>query len=138
MKIRVTGTRFNVNCYANEVTPLKISCLYKNNLEITELLFQYGANPNETTKSGISLLLAASLKGNYNICKILIEKGANVNFIDSLHPSKFSFSNLMYVAKDDRFKIAKLLIENGADVNYSNSKFSVLICAIQNNSYKQF
>jgi ankyrin repeat protein len=70
-----------------------------------------GADPN-ATKRGYSALQWAAQEGYYTACKILVEKGANVN--------KMSKEGLtaLHAAIDSRHrKIASLLIKNGADVN---------------------
>ena len=61
-------------------------------------------------------LQAACSKGNYEIIKLLLDKGANPNNVWNRETSP-----LQYAAcsdKEDRFAIIKLLVEKGADVNY--------------------
>lgn len=60
-------------------------------------------------------MIDATLSGHYEVVKLLIEHGADVN------ARKGTYNTveipLMYAVQYERFDIAKLLIDNGADVN---------------------
>jgi len=60
-------------------------------------------------------LLEASLKGQLEEVKLLIEVGADVNVKD-----EFGYTPLMEASTNDQIEVIKLLIESGADVNAKN------------------
>jgi ankyrin repeat protein len=62
------------------------------------------------------LILAATM-GNYDICKLLIDNGADVNF-----RTKFGYFPLYAAICNDNYDICKLLIANGAVVNFTYSR----------------
>lgn len=61
------------------------------------------------------LLRLASMNGNVEVAKILIENGADVNKTD-----KIKKSPLMVAAVNGHFPLVQLLVENGADVHAVN------------------
>ena len=71
--------------------------------EEEEELETYGYNP----------LLAACLYSQIKIAKFLIERGANVNYIDTLDKA----TPLIYASKENNLQLVKLLVDYGADVN---------------------
>ena len=56
-------------------------------------------------------------RGNFELTKLLLEKGANANSADD-----WGDSALMSAVRKDNFDIATLLLENGADVNMADSE----------------
>jgi len=78
-----------------------------------------GANVNapDTTGAKWTPLMIASLRGNFQIAKLLIENGADVNASNAYGDTP------LYLAANTSFELAKLLLEKGANVNgsYNNS-----------------
>lgn len=73
----------NPNNPSNErLTPLAMA-EYHNNIELMILLLKYGANPNatDTTRKGPTLLMGAARRGDIELVKLLLEKGADSNVI---------------------------------------------------------
>ena len=66
---------------------------------------------NKTNSVGNTSLYISSYKGNFNICKMLIKKGADVNI-----PNKHGRTPLIIALDYYRFIIIELLLENGADL----------------------
>ena len=109
---------------------------YPNN-EISKLLIDAGADVNYVGfVDGVkfSILHAAVIKGNVEILKFLLRKGANPNCERVLaNGSRYSplFDSISERSNDE---IAKLLIDVGADVNYignaSGIKIPILTAAI--------
>jgi ankyrin repeat protein len=79
---------------------------------------QNGADANDTL-AGYSALMAAALNGSVDQMKLLIERGANVNFQDA------SGVTALWLAVPDRDKIM-LLLEHAADINHQINGYSIL------------
>lgn len=86
--------------------------VYRNNLEITELLLHHGAEPNATDDHGVTPLSLASLNGNPSLVRLLIDAGANVNIARTTGETP-----LMIAAHVGNTEVIEFLIGNGADVN---------------------
>lgn len=97
----------------------------ENNLQNVADMLAYHSDLNLNDESLYRLnppLCRAAKKGYYEMCKLLIEHGANVNYTkDRL------FSPLWAASSGNHLEIVKLLIENGADIDsYENSVTSAL------------
>jgi ankyrin repeat protein len=80
-------------------------------------LIKFGANVNAVGYNGlVTALCLASITGNIELAKLLIECGANVNRINGLRATP-----LHWVCITGKIKLAKLLIEHGANVNEMGS-----------------
>lgn len=102
------------NQYSNDgFTPLSLAAFF-NQTEIAKLLLEYGADPNlhATNPSKVNALHSAVAKENYELCKILIEYGVNVNA-----PQMQNVTALHSAVHRGNLKLVKLLVENGAKVN---------------------
>jgi ankyrin repeat protein len=100
----------------------------KLNVEICNLLIAHGANINEKicdegssfyqNENGplLSPLTIASKDGREDICRFLIENGADVNVKDE-DQDGFLLTPLMLASNNGHEDICRFLIENGADVN---------------------
>ena len=121
--------------------------MVNNSLKATKLLIENGADPNEHGDGNVLAIHNASpevmryliSKGadvnkigaeectpimyevymhNYENVKILIEKGANVNY----QSESDAFSSLHWAARKGDLEMVKLLRENGADINSANKE----------------
>ena len=88
----------------------------KGRLEITQLLLDHGANPNEENVHGATPLHLVS-SGEYNsqehgvgIARLLLEHGANPNA-----RQKSKYTPLHTAAFNGRLEIAQILLDHGAD-----------------------
>lgn len=80
---------------------------------IFDFLKQHGSNINAAkSNSGTTALMIAAENGHDEVCRLLIEKGADVNISDQLGDSALSIA-----ASNGRSNLCALLIEHGADVN---------------------
>ena len=86
-------------------------------LKIVKLLAENGANLDEKTNDGDTLLIKAIEKGNTEIVDLLIKKGANVELANE----KDGWTPLVHAIVRANFKIVKLLVDNGANINVSCS-----------------
>jgi ankyrin repeat protein len=70
-------------------------------------------NLNSETSSGQTPLMLACRQGNLEICKTLIDAGADINYLDrEKHPA------IHYAVVEDNSGIVEYLIKNGAAINY--------------------
>lgn len=90
-------------------------------LEITNLLIEKGAKIDVIDNSGTTPLQLFCYCGKdcFDIQKLLIEKGANINAKVSVKNEIFPGCNVLHFAcmKKNNIELIKLLIEKGADIN---------------------
>lgn len=92
-------------------TPLLNLAVRNDNEDFVKKLLAAGAKINEASEDrGYTPLMDAVWRGNYEITKLLIEKGAELNTI-----SKEGQSNLVLAVGADRINICEILAKNGAD-----------------------
>jgi ankyrin repeat protein len=84
--------------------------IYNENLRIIEFLLQQKADPNEVFYNR-SYLYRAILRNNYEMAKVLIDYGADVNYIDSRYRTIYSYA--IEYADDD---IVGLLSDKNASM----------------------
>jgi len=79
-------------------------------------------------------LQAACRKGNFEIVKLLIDKGADVNYVVSGMDTR---SPLMLAAyyneRDSKLEIIKLLVENDANIDYVTRGQTAMTCLAETN-----
>lgn len=76
------------------------------------------ADVNLSTESGYTVLMDACGKGNYEIAKLLIDNGADVNAQDKNGQTALWSAFSFYVYDQDlKLKIIKLLIDSGININ---------------------
>eukprot|EP00919_Chromeraceae_sp_WS-2016_P057609 GHVR01136574.1.p1 GENE.GHVR01136574.1~~GHVR01136574.1.p1 ORF type:complete len:134 (-),score=15.97 GHVR01136574.1:352-753(-) len=64
-----------------------------------------------------SVISLVCYPGNNDCMKLLIEKGADVNEMDT-----YGKTALFWACEHDKLDLVKLLIENGADINHKDKK----------------
>lgn len=106
--------KFYANQCSNDGFPPLCLAAFFDQTGIAKLLLENGADPNlqATNPSKVNALHSAVAKENYELCKLLIEFGVNVNArqmqnVTALHSASHR-GNL---------RIVKILIESGADIN---------------------
>jgi Fem-1 family protein b len=127
------STVLNPNLYLNHVydeaneqkcTLLMIACLnghediirmllrrFKPDLEVLNNILLSERNALQDMLLDVSVLWAAASINNFQIVKLLVEYGANVN-----HTTKTNSTPLRGACYNDNLKMARYLIENGADI----------------------
>lgn len=92
-------------------TPLLNLAVRNDNEDFVNKLLDAGAEINAVSEDrGYTAVMDAVWRGNFEITKLLIEKGADLNTI-----SKEGQSNLVLAVGADRVKICEILAKNGAD-----------------------
>ena len=86
-------------------------------MKIVQLLIQHGADLEKQTTGGQTALLIAIFTDQLEKATILIENGANVNFINFNADGQ---SPLHLAAKKNHPELTKMLIEYGAEVKERN------------------
>lgn len=107
-------------------TPLMIACGGTgNDIKFAEKLIQYGADVNakcpdeyvEDEGSSSALMYAAWNYDGLSFVKLLVENGADVNYVD-----KFQNSALRKSMHNKKYDVALYLLEHGADYNVPISR----------------
>lgn len=123
-----------------KLKPIILDVAYKNTKECIKLIkkLQTSTEINEISKNiiyletifdGKTIIVHAAENKNYNVVKMLIEKGANVNIEPPGTPP------LYYAVWHGNINMSKLLIDNGANVNFFiNSQQTYLQIAIIDNN----
>ena len=111
---------YNIN-YSNKDYPLLITYASINNKInfLKNLLFYNYINFDVIDNITFTTpLWHASDEGNYEICKLLVEKGSNINYqIFNSHLYENGTTPLYWACVNGFTNIVKLLIENNADIN---------------------
>lgn len=104
--------------------------VYRNNIEITELLLENGADVNATDDHGVTPLSLASLNGNPSLVGLLVDAGASVN-----RARNTGETPLMIAAHVGDSEVIEILVSNGAEVNaWENVKsHTALMLAVAEN-----
>lgn len=89
-------------------TPLILACYY-NNKEAVHFLIKKNVNLNYNTQEGTALM-AVTVKGNVDLVKILLEKGANPDLTNDA-----GITALMYAVQFENKEIIELLLHYNAN-----------------------
>ncbi|WP_417588337.1 ankyrin repeat domain-containing protein [Owenweeksia hongkongensis] len=101
-------------------TPL-ILAAYNNQVEMADKLIQSGADVNYTFSQG-SAIHGAAFKGHFDVLKLLVENGADID-----EPDQNKTTPLIYATLFGHTELAEYLYVNGADPNYSDATGSSAI-----------
>ncbi len=97
------------------LTPLILASKHASASIVTALL-EGGADPNRLSESGASALMAASMAGNVEAVRALIDKGADVNGRELGNGQ----TPLMFAAWENRADVIELLMASGAHPELSS------------------
>lgn len=94
-------------------TPLSLASFF-NKTEIATLLVEYGADPNfaASNPSKVNALHSAVAKENFELCRLFIEKGVDVNATQTQNVTA-----LHSAVHRGNLELTKLLVTNGAEVD---------------------
>ncbi|XP_021912876.1 ankyrin repeat domain-containing protein 65-like isoform X2 [Zootermopsis nevadensis] len=108
------------NCAAYLNTTEQVYRLFEaatySNMSVASCLVNSGVNPSASVAGGFTPIQAAAVHGDIDMCRFLINAGANVNTHDSLT----GLSPLLAAAGKNYLDIATLLLDSGANVNTKN------------------
>ena len=106
----------DVNCRDSAGTPMICIAARSGRKEMIDWLLDKGADINSISKDrGYSAVMDAVWKSSLDIVKMLIEKGANLNFI-----ANDGQSALIVATGASNPRICELLVKNGADPTYKD------------------
>ena len=110
---------------------------YSGHLEWFYLRLAQVGSVNGTMADGFTALMMAADGGQFEIARVLIQVGANVNARRSNAGDLNGWTVLMSAARGGRLEIARLLIEMGARVNDATATgCSALMVAAENGALK--
>jgi len=104
------------------------SFIKKGNLEAVQQSLENGidVNSSESGDFGSSLLHIAIRFEQMEIFKLLLEKGADINFVD-----KVGWTPLMESVVDDKPEFGKILVEKGANKDFVNHRGATAMALAQ-------
>lgn len=94
-----------------------IKCIQDNDLEGAKLcLKEKKTRIDCVDENGMTAISHAAYKGNIELCKILLDRGANVNSSEHEH----GYTPLMFAGIGGHLKVVSLLLEHGASTTAVN------------------
>jgi ankyrin repeat protein len=102
--------------------PTFYKAIYNNDKVITNLFLLSGMSPNFkfSVMKEITPLILASYRNNVELVKLLIEKGADINYMYPIEQNN-ERTALYYSIQKLNYEICKLLLEKGAHTYYINN-----------------
>jgi len=122
-----------INTHSNDgFTPLSLAAFF-NQTEVAKLLLANGADPNlsATNPSKVNGFHSAIAKENYDLCKILLAKGADVNAVQMQNVTA-----LHSAVHRGNLKLTKLLIQNGASIDLKMDNGDTALIIAEREGYK--
>ncbi|XP_062591585.1 uncharacterized protein LOC134253082 [Saccostrea cucullata] len=88
-------------------------------LKLGKRLLESGADPNETSTKGISLISTAIKRNLVDLLELLVRYGANVNLMDARRQTPLAYAREMRIF-DREFKIVRTLLKYPVKWNKRN------------------
>lgn len=109
-----------INTHSDDGFSLLSLAAFFDQTEIAKSLIEFGADPNLSAKnpSRVNALHSAVAKENYELCMLLIEKGANVNAVQMQNVTA-----LHSAVHRGNLDLVKLLVENEASIYIKNGQW---------------
>ncbi|HOT74206.1 MAG TPA: ankyrin repeat domain-containing protein, partial [Candidatus Wallbacteria bacterium] len=122
---------YNIKEKSGAITPeFFIKAVKNGKVEEIESLIKKGANVNAHGERESPALHWAVLWGMFDVVKLLVENGANINELNYYDSS----SILLTALNENKTEIARYLIEKGADLNFADSdSYKILHTAVNKN-----
>ncbi len=115
---KIIANNVNINAKdKNSITPLIYAC-YFGKVKAARTLLKYGAKTEIKDSYGQTALHNASFKGYYNVVKLLLDAGADVNAVAKGNANQ---TPLMYAVFNGHTRVVRLLVNRGANVYIKNS-----------------
>lgn len=116
MKTMLMANPTAINTVNKDGFSALILAVYRNNNQVAQFLIENGANINENSPMG-SPLMAATVKGNIEIVKILLNKKADVNVAD-----ENGTTALMYAVQFANFAIIEQLLNHKVNKTHKDKQ----------------
>ena len=100
----------NETYYIRAASPIVIACDV-GNYNIVEMLLENGANINDTSETGLTPLMKASIYNYTNVIELLLSKGVDIN-----KQNIYGATAILYSSLHSNKDAMKLLMANGASV----------------------
>ena len=97
-------------------TPL-IHSIFEDSVSMCSSILKRGVDPNQPDENNVRPLYYAAKFGNFDICKLLIDHGADCNLPSEVH-GEFVFPLTIPLQKSDE-KLCELLVSSGHNLNYT-------------------
>jgi hypothetical protein len=110
MRLSIVLTLFALNSYAADLGEDLLAAVRKGDIAAVRGLLDKGANVNAKSPYGATPLFFAADRGNTEIAKLLIERGADVTIKDTYYGA----SALTWAAEKERTEIIRLLLAKSA------------------------
>lgn len=119
------------------MTPLTMA-IRQNLIEVSILMIEKGAKITPKDGTECNALYWACTKGNIQLCKLLIQKEANINEDLHITPNREGKTPLMIAMAGNKTEICKLLITHGADqrARTQSAWKTPLICGAETKSFE--
>lgn len=130
----LSGNKNLVNMYSSDgFTPLSIAAFF-NQTEIAYILLDNNADPNlqASNPSKVNALHSAVARNNYDLCKSLIENGADTNIAQMQ-----GVTPLHSAAHRGNLEIVKLLVTNGASIDSKMDNGNTAIDIAKSDGHEQ-
>lgn len=107
---------------ANKIDALTI-CIYNKNEAFLKIIMQYIAINESLDKYKTTPLMVAARQGHLELCKKLINQGANVNAQTSYGATalKMAIEDAHYTKSKNHFDVCKLLLKHGANIDLQDT-----------------
>jgi ankyrin repeat protein len=96
--------------YIRAASPIVIACDVGNS-NIVELLLANGANINDTSASGLTSLMKASIYNHVNVIELLLSRGADIH-----EQNNYGATAILFASLHSQKAALQLLMTNGASI----------------------
>ncbi|MDR1761754.1 MAG: ankyrin repeat domain-containing protein [Bacteroidales bacterium] len=107
-------------------------------LHLVKLLLDNGANPNRmNSEEGFTVLSLSCILNNYDITKLLIEKGAKVDGLGYTEGTDYVHYPLLDAVESNNIKLVQLLIDNNCKIDIQDKQGNTPFSIAKHNNNQQ-
>jgi methionyl-tRNA formyltransferase len=114
--IKISTIDFNLRLYKDRINEI-LDAVRKNNVDFVREILKHGYNINDWGENGWTPLMVAAYFGTFEIIKLLVQNGADVNAVNFNGTSVLMYA-MTNVSKTNDMKILDFLFSNGCNVNH--------------------